>query len=145
MGENIESSWDSMCMRWNSGASFSGATWESTLTLMIDVQNAGGALLAVTYGPGPDGAVADERYGHASWLLAWPMIMLAKEPFLFPRPLRWAKEDQFISPLMGLFVGAVVWSLPRPWMRWGAAALAVGTALWLELGDFRIHVSGLMP
>ena len=81
----------------------------------------------------------------ASWLLAWPMIMLAKEPFLFPRPLRWAKEDQFISPLMGLFVGAVVWSLPRPWMRWGAAALAVGMALWLELGDFRIHVSGLMP
>src|SRR5439155_3405361 len=80
-----------------------------------------------------------------AWLAAWPLVMLAKEPFLFPRPLRWAKEDEFISPLVALLIAAPAWGLPRPWMRWTAAALAVSVAAWLQAGDFRIHASGLMP
>lgn len=81
----------------------------------------------------------------AAWLGTWPLVMLAKEPFLFPRPLRWAKEDQFVSPLLALLIGGAAGSLPRAWMRWVAASVAVGVALWLQAGDFRIHLSGLMP
>jgi hypothetical protein len=81
----------------------------------------------------------------AAWLATWPLVMLFKEPFLFPRPLRWGKEDQFISPLLAVLIGGAVGSLPRPWMRWAAGAAVLGVALWLQLGDFRIHVSGSMP
>ena len=80
----------------------------------------------------------------AAWLLSWPVIMLAKEPFLFPRPMRWAKEDQFIAPALALVIGGAVFSLPRPWMRWTAAALAVGTALWIQTRDYYAHAAGLL-
>jgi hypothetical protein len=90
-------------------------------------------------------ARASTRPVLAAWLVAWALVMLFKEPFLFPRPLRWAKEDQFVSPLLALLIGGAAWSLPRPWLRWGAAALAAGVALWLQLGDFRQHASGLWP
>lgn len=79
-----------------------------------------------------------------AWLLSWPVVMLAKEPFLFPRPMRWAKEDQFIAPVLALVIGGAAWSLPRPWMRWTAAAAAVGTALWIQLRDFHAHAAGLL-
>jgi hypothetical protein len=80
-----------------------------------------------------------------SWLASWVLVMVAKEPFGFPRPLRWGKEDQFVSPLLALLIGGGIGCLPRRWMRWGAAAAAVGTALWLEAGDFGTHLSALMP
>ena len=78
-----------------------------------------------------------------AWLVAWASIMLLKEPFLFPRLLRWAKEDQFLSPLLCLLVAGAVASLPRAWMRWGGAVVAVGTAGWLELRDFAHHANSL--
>ena len=81
----------------------------------------------------------------AAWLTAWALVMLLKEPFLLPKLLRWAKEDQFLSPLLALLIGAVVWALPRAWMRWAAAAVVVGVALWLQIGDFREHLAGVMP
>jgi len=81
----------------------------------------------------------------AAWLATWPLVMLLKEPFFFPRPLRWAKEDQFVSPLLALLIGGALWTLPRPWMRWCAAAVAVAIALWLQTGDFREHLAGVMP
>jgi hypothetical protein len=90
-------------------------------------------------------ARASARPVLGAWLSAWALTMLFKEPFLFPRPLRWAKEDQFVSPLLAILIGSAVWSLPRPWLRWGAAALAVAVALWLQVGDFRQHASGLWP
>ena len=77
-----------------------------------------------------------------SWLAAWALIMLLKEPFLFPRLLRWAKEDQFFSPLLCLFVAAAVCGLPRPWMRWSASALALGGALWIQVNDYVLNASG---
>lgn len=80
-----------------------------------------------------------------AWLATWVLVMVAKEPFGFPRPLRWGKEDQFISPLLALLIGGAIACLPRRWMRWGAAVVAVAIALWLQVGDFRTHVSGLMP
>jgi hypothetical protein len=90
-------------------------------------------------------AAPDARPVLTAWLLTWPLVMLAKEPFLFPRPLRWAKEDQFIAPLLALLIGAACWALPKAWMRWAAAAVAVAVALYLQLGDFRIHFTGAMP
>ena len=77
-----------------------------------------------------------------SWLAAWALVMLLKEPFLFPKLLRWAKEDQFLSPLLCLFVSAAVRALPRPWMRWTAAAFALTGALWMAASDFLLNASG---
>jgi hypothetical protein len=78
-----------------------------------------------------------------AWLLDWAALMLLKEPFLLPKLLRWAKEDQFLSPLLCLLVAGAVASLPRAWMRWGGAALCLGTAAWLELRDFAHHANSL--
>ena len=80
----------------------------------------------------------------AAWLLAWGLFMVLKEPFLLPKMLRWAKEDQFLSPLLCLFVGAAVAALPRPWMRWGAALIAVGVAAALQARDFLLHANSLL-
>jgi hypothetical protein len=90
-------------------------------------------------------AWAPARPVFAAWLATWALVMVAKEPFLFPRPLRWAKEDQFVGPLLAVFIGAAIGTLPRPWMRWGAGAAVVAVALWLQLGDFRTQMTGLMP
>jgi hypothetical protein len=70
--------------------------------------------------------------------------MLLKEPFLLPRMLRWAKEDQFLSPLLCLFVGAAVAALPERWMRRAAAALAVALAAVLQARDFLLHANSLL-
>jgi len=78
-----------------------------------------------------------------AWLSAWALVMLLKEPFFLPRMLRWAKEDQFLSPLLCLFVGAGVAALPRSWMRWSAALLAAGAALVIEGRDFLLHANSL--
>jgi len=90
-------------------------------------------------------AWAPARPVFAAWLATWVLVMIFKEPFLFPRPMRWAKEDQFIGPLLAIFIGAALGTLPRPWMRWAAGAAVVAVALWLQLGDFRTQMTGLMP
>jgi hypothetical protein len=78
-----------------------------------------------------------------AWLLAWVLVMVLKEPAFFPRLLRWAKEDQFLSPLLALLVAAAAWALPRAWMRWVASALALATALGLQLRDYYHHANTL--
>jgi hypothetical protein len=78
-----------------------------------------------------------------AWLLAWAFVMVLKEPVLFPRLLRWAKEDQFLSPLVALVVAGAVWGLPRAWMKWAASAAAVATALALQLRDYWHHANSL--
>ncbi len=57
--------------RWDDSANFRGGTWESPLDTMVIAQAEGVAYLAVTKGPGEEGAVEGQRYGRASWLLAW--------------------------------------------------------------------------
>jgi hypothetical protein len=88
-------------------------------------------------------ARAEARPLLVSWLVAWALLMILKEPFLLPKMLRWAKEDQFLSPLLCLFVGAGVAALPRAWMRWGAAAVTAGVALAIEARDFLLHANSL--
>jgi hypothetical protein len=76
-----------------------------------------------------------------AWLAAWVLMMLFKEPFLFPKLLRWAKEDQFLSPLLCLLIGAAIAALPRPALRWSLAAVAVAGAAVLQGRDFILHAT----
>jgi hypothetical protein len=78
-----------------------------------------------------------------AWLAAWALVMLLKEPAFFPRLLRWAKEDQFLSPLAGLLVAGAVAALPRAGLRRAAAAVVVAVALALQLRDYWHHVHTL--
>jgi hypothetical protein len=89
-------------------------------------------------------ARADARPILVAWLLAWALLMVLKEPHLLPRMLRWAKEDQFLSPLLALFVAAAVGALPRPWMRWLAAGAAASVAAALQARDFLLHANSLL-
>jgi hypothetical protein len=89
-------------------------------------------------------ARAEARPILAAWLLAWALTMVLKEPFLLPRMLRWAKEDQFLSPLLCLFVAAAVSALPRRWMRAAAAIVAIAVAAALQARDFLLHANSLL-
>jgi len=86
-------------------------------------------------------AVPTARPVLLSWLLAWGLVMLLKEPFFLPKLLRWAKEDQFLSPLLCLMIGAGVTALPRAWMRWCAGALALAGAAAIQSRDFWLHAT----
>jgi hypothetical protein len=78
-----------------------------------------------------------------AWLLAWALIMLLKDPAFFPKTLRWAKEDQFVSPLMCLFVAAGVAAIrPDAWRR-AATAVVLAVALALAARDFYFHANTL--
>jgi hypothetical protein len=58
-------------MRWNDSENFTGANWESTLTFYEAVEGLGVAFHALTYGPGHEGVLEGQRFGRASFLLAW--------------------------------------------------------------------------
>jgi hypothetical protein len=78
-----------------------------------------------------------------AWLAAWALVMVLKEPFLLPRLLRWAKEDLFLGPLLGLLVAGGLSAIPHRTWRRVAAALVVGVAAWLQVRDFGHHASTL--
>jgi hypothetical protein len=78
-----------------------------------------------------------------AWLAAWALVMLLKEPFLVPRLLRWAKEDLFVGPLLGLLLAGAVAAIPPRRLRWAAAALVIATAAWLQARDFTYHANTL--
>jgi hypothetical protein len=77
------------------------------------------------------------------WLLAWAMLMVLKEPGLYPKLLRWAKEDQFVSPLLCLMVAGALGAVPAGWWRRLATAAVLAVALWLQLRDFSHHAVSL--
>jgi hypothetical protein len=79
-----------------------------------------------------------------AWLAAWALLMVLKDPLFFPRLLRWAKEDQFVSPLLCLTIAGAVAALPRPWMRAAAAAVAIAAAARIQWGDFLLHANTLL-
>ena len=78
------------------------------------------------------------------WLLTWAAFMILKDPSMFPRLLRWTKEEQLLSPLMDLVVAGGVAALPRRWLRWTVAALALAWACRLALRDYLLHANTLM-
>jgi hypothetical protein len=85
----------------------------------------------------------DARPVLVAWFGSWTLVMALKEPAFFPRLLRWAKEDQFLSPLLCLLVAAAASGVARPWLRralWAAVLLA---AAWLQCRDFAHHAESL--
>jgi len=89
-------------------------------------------------------ARAEARPILVAWLMAWALVMLLKEPFLLPKMLRWAKEDQFVSPLLCLVVAAAVAALKHRWLRWSAAALVLAVAAAVQGRDFLLHANSLL-
>jgi hypothetical protein len=81
-------------------------------------------------------ARASARPVLAAWLVAWVAIVVLKDPLFFPKMLRWAKEDQFVSPLLALAIGAAVSAIPRATPRRLLAALALGGYAFLAARDF---------
>jgi hypothetical protein len=79
-----------------------------------------------------------------AWLAAWALVMVLKEPALYPKLLRWAKEDQFLSPLLCLFTGAAVAAVPDRRLRLVLAAAVVAVAGWLAWRDFGYHANTLL-
>lgn len=71
-----------------------------------------------------------------AWLCAWVLIVVLKDPLFFPKMLRWAKEDQFVSPLLALAVGAAVSAVPRAAPRRALAAVALAGWAFLAARDF---------
>lgn len=76
-----------------------------------------------------------------SWLGAWSLFMLLKELALFSKLLRWAKEDQFLSPLLCLLIAGATGPLKPAWLRWVVTLLVLGGALWLHLEDYSFHAN----
>ncbi|MCK6504009.1 putative glycoside hydrolase family 15 protein [Myxococcota bacterium] len=58
-------------MRWDDSEVFTGDMWLSTLLFSEQVEALGRSFLALTYGPGDEGAAWGQAYGRASFLLAW--------------------------------------------------------------------------
>lgn len=79
-----------------------------------------------------------------AWLAAWGLLMLLKEPALFPKLLRWAKEDQFLSPLLCLTVAGACAAPARRHWRVLLTGAALAGALWLEARDFQYHANSLL-
>jgi hypothetical protein len=71
-----------------------------------------------------------------AWLLAWVLIVVLKDPLFFPKMLRWAKEDQFVAPLLALAIGAAVAAVPRAGLRRALAAVALAGYVFLAARDF---------
>ena len=58
--------------------------------------------------------------------------------------LRWAKEDQFVSPLLALAIGAAVSAIPRAAPRRVLAAVALAGYASLAARDF-FYLSNTLP
>jgi hypothetical protein len=86
---------------------------------------------------------AEARPFLVCWLAAWALIMVLKEPVLLPRLFRWAKEDQFVSPLLCLLMGGAIAAVPRRWLRWAVAAAVLAGAAAIQLRDFALHARSL--
>ncbi len=78
-----------------------------------------------------------------SWWGAWAAFMLLKELPAFSKLLRWAKEDQFLSPLLCLMIAGAVGPLRPAWLRWLLTLLALGAGLGLHARDYSFHANTL--
>lgn len=78
-----------------------------------------------------------------AWLVAWALIMLLKDPAFFPKMLRWAKEDQFVSPLLCVLIAAGVTAVRPDRLRRAVTGVVVLVALALAARDFYFHSNTL--
>ena len=78
-----------------------------------------------------------------AWLAAWALTVALKDPALFPRLLRYVKEDLLLAPLLCLFVGAAVAAVPDPRWRAALAAIVLAAAAWMQAADLALHSATL--
>ena len=78
-----------------------------------------------------------------SWLGAWTLMMVLKEPFGFPLLLRWAKEDLYVAPALALVIGVAIAKIETRVARRTVAALAVAVAILLRARDYGFHANTL--
>ena len=78
-----------------------------------------------------------------AWLLAWVLIVVLKDPLFFPKMLRWAKEDQFVSPLLCVFLGASLGAIRSERLRRLAVVAVLSFAAFLAALDFYFHANTL--
>ena len=69
--------------------------------------------------------------------------MLLKDPAFLPRMLRWAKEDQFVSPLLCVLIAAGVTAIRPGLVRRAVAGAVLLVALALAARDFHFHANTL--
>jgi hypothetical protein len=78
-----------------------------------------------------------------AWFGGWVLLMILKDPAFFPRALRWAKEDQFLSPLLCLLIaGGLAWVRPVVARR-ALTVVVLAVMLRLQVRDFLLHVDSL--
>lgn len=88
-------------------------------------------------------ARASTRPFLAAWALAWALVMALKEPFLFPRLLRWGKEDLFVAPALALLIAGGLAAVPARVPRRLLQAAVLAGLLWLQWRDFLHHANSL--
>jgi hypothetical protein len=76
-----------------------------------------------------------------AWLAAWGLLAVLKDPVFFPVTLRWAKEDQFLSPLLALLTAAAVSALRARGLRRLAAVTVTLLAAVLQGRDYLLHAA----
>ena len=79
-------------MRWDDSPNFTGDMWLSTLTLYEEAEALGVGFLGLTYGPGEEGVVEGQRYGRASFLLAWDGVADSAWGYLDEAVEPWSSE-----------------------------------------------------
>ena len=78
-----------------------------------------------------------------AWVSAWAGIMLMKEPWAFPRLLRWAKEDFYVAPALALLIAIGIARLESRPLRIGLALLSLTAAIFLRARDYGFHADTL--
>jgi hypothetical protein len=78
-----------------------------------------------------------------AWLGAWIVFMGLKELPILAKLLRWAKEDQFLSPLLCLFLAGAIGTITRSRWRWVLAGTLVLLLAWLHARDYVSQVRTL--
>ena len=79
----------------------------------------------------------------AAWAAALAGIMALKEPFAFPRLLRWAKEDFYFAPAAVLIVACAIARIEsKPW-RYSLMVITLAVAFLLRARDYGFHADTL--
>jgi len=78
-----------------------------------------------------------------AWVGAWAGIMLLKEPWAFPQPLRWAKEDFYVAPSLALLIAIAIARIESRPLRLVLTLVALAVAAFLRVRDYGFHADTL--
>lgn len=78
-----------------------------------------------------------------AWVGAWAGIMLLKEPWAFPQPLRWAKEDFYVAPSLALLIAIAIARIESRPLRLVLSVVTLAAAAFLRVRDYGFHADTL--